>query len=60
MRKYNVVFSFADKTCYSCFVWEHSYREAVKTASKKVNIGVACDSIKVKPIGHRSKGGIRP
>lgn len=60
MRKYNVVFGYVDKTCYSCFVWEHSQREAVKAANKKVSTGVACDSIKVASVGYRSKGGIRP
>lgn len=60
MRKYNVVFGFADRTRYSCFVREHSQMEAIKAADSRISTDVACEFIKVTPIGCRSKGGIRP
>ena len=57
MRKYNVMFGYADKTCYSCFVWEHSQKGAIEVANKRISVGVACDSINITTVGYRSKEG---
>lgn len=52
MRKYNVVFGYADNSRESLFVHAHTQREAVNLASKKTLAGIPVDFLKIRMMRH--------
>ena len=48
MRKYNVVFGYADNTQESFFVHAHAQREAVRLARKKTLADTPIDFFKIR------------